>query len=99
MLKSVVLPAPLGPIRLVIVPDSRANSTSLTAIKPPKALLTCRASRSAIFVAFLLDLDAQLRRPSGAGKEPLRTQQHDDDQRGTEEEPAPQLQIDALQGG
>src|SRR5918993_1531317 len=45
MLKNVVLPAPLGPIRLTIECSGMSKSTSLTAIRPPKTLVIPRASR------------------------------------------------------
>src|SRR4051812_9301294 len=38
MLKKVVLPAPLGPIRLTIEPRGTTKSTSLTATRPPNSL-------------------------------------------------------------
>src|SRR5262249_44064744 len=97
MLKSVVLPAPLGPMRLAIIPASRPNSMALTAIRPPKALLTLRASRSAMLVAFFLCLTMEFRGAACARKQTLRAEQHDDDQGGAEEEPAPELEIDLLQ--
>src|SRR5919112_2136417 len=45
MLKNVVLPAPLGPIRLTIECSGMSKSTSLTATRPPKTLVIPRASR------------------------------------------------------
>src|SRR5215212_9551195 len=45
MLKNVVLPAPLGPIRLTIERSGMSKSTSLTATRPPKTLVIPRASR------------------------------------------------------
>ena len=39
-LKSVVLPAPFGPIRPVIVPSSAANETSSSATIPPNRSVT-----------------------------------------------------------
>src|SRR5262249_35084176 len=47
---SVVLPAPLGPIRAVMRPASTASDTSSTASRPPKRLETCatRSSGSAM---------------------------------------------------
>jgi hypothetical protein len=47
-LKSVVLPAPLGPIRDTISPSSRLMETSLRAFSPPKALVTPLTSSSAM---------------------------------------------------
>src|SRR5262249_4346907 len=49
-LKSVVLPAPFGPIRPVTMPASAATSTSSSATCPPKRTVTPRHSRSAISV-------------------------------------------------
>src|ERR671936_470281 len=39
MLKAVVLPDPLGPIRAVIVPCSTSNEQPFTAATPPKCLV------------------------------------------------------------
>src|SRR5215213_2086825 len=44
MLKNVVLPAPLGPIRLTIERSGMSKSTELTATSPPKTLVIPRAS-------------------------------------------------------
>ena len=44
-LNSVVLPAPLGPMRAVIVPSCTSNDTSLTAFSPPKAMETFSMER------------------------------------------------------
>src|SRR6056297_1101031 len=44
-LKSVVLPAPFGPINPVIVPARMSNDTSLTARNSPKSLLMLRMRR------------------------------------------------------
>src|SRR5690242_20245842 len=46
-LKSVVLPAPFGPINAVIEARATSSDTSLTAIKPPKRTDICRAERIA----------------------------------------------------
>src|SRR6266498_3002903 len=45
MLKNVVLPAPLGPIKLEMDRSSSAKSTSFTATRPPKRLVTPTADR------------------------------------------------------
>src|SRR3954466_16036484 len=45
MLKKVVLPAPFGPIRPLIEPCSITKSMLFTATRPPKRLVTPRASR------------------------------------------------------
>src|SRR5579862_1473539 len=47
-LKSVVLPAPLGPINPVIRPPSASIDTSSTATRPPKVTVTSAISRRAI---------------------------------------------------
>ncbi len=44
-LKKVVLPAPLGPIRLMIAPRGISRSTSRTATRPPNVLVTLDARR------------------------------------------------------
>ena len=55
MLKKVVLPAPLGPIRLTIAPRGIVKSTSLTATSPPNRLVqpvaTSRSSTAAAVIA------------------------------------------------
>src|SRR5690242_3508874 len=43
-LKSVVLPAPFGPMRPAISPSLRSKETSATATAPPKAFLSARIS-------------------------------------------------------
>src|SRR6476660_1421337 len=48
MLKAVVLPDPLGPIRAVIVPSSTEKLQPSTAITPPKRLLNPSTSSSAV---------------------------------------------------
>src|SRR3954470_9841477 len=45
-LNSVVLPAPLGPIRPVMWPACAVNETSVTALMPPKRTATSRTSRT-----------------------------------------------------
>src|SRR5215210_8111078 len=45
MLKNVVLPAPLGPIRLTMDRSGMSKLTALTATRPPKTLVMPRASR------------------------------------------------------
>src|SRR5260221_11446689 len=48
VLKKVVLPAPLGPMRPAIIPFSSVKVILLTAGRPPKVLVTLRASKSAM---------------------------------------------------
>src|SRR5678815_654415 len=43
-LKSVVLPAPLGPMMALMDPRGTVNDTPPTALKPPKLLVTLRTS-------------------------------------------------------
>src|SRR3546814_17839731 len=51
-LNSVVLPAPLGPIRPVTCPAATSRSTSRTALWPPKRTLAPRTSRRAMSGSF-----------------------------------------------
>src|SRR5258705_11599247 len=44
-LKSVVFPAPFGPMRPTISPLPMVNDTSLLAMRPPNRLVTARSSR------------------------------------------------------
>src|SRR4051812_40972203 len=46
-LKKVVLPAPLGPMMALTLPCSMVVVTSLTAVRPPKRLVTLRISSTA----------------------------------------------------
>jgi hypothetical protein len=48
MLKNVVLPAPLGPIRLTIEFSGIVNSTLETATRPPNRFVTCWAWRRSV---------------------------------------------------
>src|SRR3954447_5661635 len=73
-LKTVVLPAPLGPITLTISPSPTCRSRSLTTWRPPKAFDTPRSSSSATSD----DLDA--RRTEDAGRPHV----HDHDEKRTQ---------------
>jgi hypothetical protein len=46
MLKSVVFPAPFGPIIETISPGFSEKDTLLTAFTPPKLMLNCSTERS-----------------------------------------------------
>src|SRR3954467_8718139 len=48
MLRTVVLPAPFGPIRLVTLPGSASSETSFAAFTPPKAMRRRSASSTAL---------------------------------------------------
>src|SRR5437870_1822556 len=86
MLKKVVLPAPFGPIRLMIEPSGMLKSTSLTATRPPNSLRTAAAiSRSAISGLHVVErlvghtlLELEL--APGARNEAVRPEQHHDQQ-------------------
>src|SRR5919201_5472764 len=90
VLKSVVLPAPLGPIRAKISLALISKLTSSTALSPPKRLVnlrTCRIAASATLRLLSQVEDGLVRRPLGqfllphpAGDEPLWAQKHDDHQ-------------------
>src|SRR5512144_149925 len=62
-LKTVVFPAPLGPIKKTISPSSTWKLTSLVASRPPKRLLTFSNSR-------IRAIALSLHRPDGAGLPP-----------------------------
>src|SRR5215813_12681656 len=62
-LKTVVFPAPLGPMRKTISPSSTWKLTSLVASRPPKRLLTFWNSRMAA-------IGLPLHRADGAGFPP-----------------------------
>ncbi len=46
--KSVVLPAPFGPMTPKISPDATSNETSVRAARPPKRFVTPRTESSAL---------------------------------------------------
>src|SRR5215218_9189307 len=56
MLKNVVLPAPLGPIRLTIERSGISKSTELTATSPPNTLVIPRASMMLGRFSSLIDI-------------------------------------------
>ena len=75
MLKSVVLPAPFGPM-IDEMPRSTAKSTAWSAVRPPNRLVTPRASKSRPALMRHLALAASGR------EDPLRAidhHQHEDD--------------------
>src|SRR5215211_5914757 len=85
MLKNVVLPAPLGPIRLTIERSGMSKYTSLTAMRPPKTLVIPRASSMLLpfssgtgsFHGFLFSLTlVQLFGALAVGDYGLRSQEH-----------------------
>src|SRR5215211_1783372 len=95
MLKNVVLPAPLGPIRLTIERSGMSKSTSLTAMRPPKTLVIPRASSMLLpfssgtgsFHGFLFSLTlVQLFRALEVGDYALRSQEHHQDEEEAEQE-------------
>ena len=81
MLKKVVLPAPLGPIRLTMLPRGTVKSTSLQATRPPNSLRTWLrleqvGARSLMRHHRLADRDPllggrELDTPAAAGDQPL----------------------------
>src|SRR5205807_8256314 len=71
-LNSVVLPAPLGPMRPVTRPGSAARSTSWRAMTPPKRTLTSSTDRSDNAFHLLGDLDAR-DALLGSGRTPAKT--------------------------
>src|SRR5450830_1766834 len=75
----VVLPAPFGPIRPTNPPFSTVKDTLLTAFRPPKFLQRL-STFSTDAMSPLLDLWCPQERPLHSSKEPLRSQQHRDDQ-------------------
>src|SRR5581483_7594080 len=86
MLKNVVLPAPFGPIRLTIAPGGTVKLTSSTATRPPNSLRSCSVMRSASGTGDLVVVEGlvvhalvELGRNSRARYQPLRPEEHDDD--------------------
>src|SRR5215204_2825793 len=100
MWKNVVLPAPLGPIRLTIERSGISKSTELTATSPPKSLLIPRASRMFATTPSLCPSSSgtghslhragiftvQLLRALAVGNDAFRSQEHHQDQDYAEQE-------------
>src|SRR3954447_6332404 len=78
-LKSVVLPAPLGPITLTISPSSTCRSSSEMTCRPPKSIDTLRSSRMGGRALTSDDLHAC------GPEETLRAQVHQADQKRAEQ--------------
>src|SRR5687767_8720784 len=76
-LKTVLLPAPLGPMTPWIVPGVTVIERSVTACRPPKRLLTFRSSRSN---GHLLTASERLHDATGQRDQPLGEHEHDDDE-------------------
>src|ERR1043165_6272543 len=84
MLKIVVFPAPFGPIRPTSSCGSMARLKSVTAVRPPKRIVTPRASSSGIVAPFLRRRVLALRQhlpQLAAAEESLRPREHQHDQR------------------
>src|SRR3954447_16799208 len=84
MLKNVVLPAPLGPIRLTTFPRGIVKSTSAVATRPPNSLRTWLATRRLPFWLLMLqvverrigDALVELGPPARTRNQPFRPDQH-----------------------
>src|SRR5215212_8087071 len=84
MLKNVVLPAPLGPIRLTTWPRGIVKSTSSVATSPPNSLRTFSATRRLPFSLLMLcvvegrvgDSLVELGPPSRTRDQPFRADEH-----------------------
>ena len=82
-LKTVLLPAPFGPIRPWTVPALTSIERSATAAKPPNCRETARSSSSNVDAD---DAAARARpgqgasEPAGNGNEPVGQEQHGEDQ-------------------
>src|SRR5262245_59459479 len=73
-LKSVDLPAPLGPMIETISPSATSKDTSLTATRPPKRLVRCDTRRRPVTVS------SPLLRQQPQAQEPVGQDQHQRDQ-------------------
>src|SRR5262245_55628025 len=84
MLKNVVLPAPLGPIRLTIEPPGMVKSTSSTATRPPNSLRSSSAWRRSLMLdvveRLVVDACLELGLPPSAGYQPFGSEQHHQDE-------------------
>src|SRR5437762_3164044 len=84
MLKIVVFPAPFGPINPASSCCSTARLKSATAVRPPKRIVTPRASSSGIVALLLRRRVLPLRKhlpQLAASEESLRPREHQHDQR------------------
>src|SRR5437899_10828471 len=84
MLKIVVFPAPFGPINPTSSCGSTVRLKSATAVRPPKRIVTPRASSSGIVALLLRHRVLPLRQhlpQLAATEEPLRPCEHQYDQR------------------
>src|SRR6266508_3863617 len=87
-LKSVVLPAPFGPITLTISPSFTWRSSSDTTFRPPKASDTSRnSSRRFAILSALHDLHAAL------AEQPVRADDHQRDQDEPQDDEARRLRL------
>src|SRR5215218_1436610 len=104
MLKNVVLPAPFGPIRLTIEPCGIVKSRSLTATRPPNSLRTSSARSRSVTTLLVLDVverlignpGLQLALPTSLTDQPLRPEEHHDDEDGSEDPRRVQRDVDRL---
>src|SRR6266516_4256442 len=86
MLKKVVFPAPLGPIRLTTSPRGIVKSTSSVATSPPNSLRTFSATRRFPFSLLMLHVVqrrvgnalVELGPPARTRDQPLGPDQHDE---------------------
>src|SRR5437867_2122542 len=83
MLKNVVLPAPFGPIKLIVEARGIVKSTSSTASKPPNSFRSRAVTRMLSLTSGLLVLNGRVvhaglefELPPLLGEESLRSQQH-----------------------
>src|SRR3954453_14056524 len=84
MLKNVVLPAPLGPIRLTTLPRGIVKSTSAVATRPPNSLRTWFATSRLPFGLLMLHVVerrvrhpfVELGAPARTRNQPFRPDQH-----------------------
>src|SRR5215203_2033620 len=110
MLKKVVLPAPLGPIRLTMERSGISKSTASTATSPPKILVIPRASSmlapfssgtgpAPYGVAARGATLVHLLRPLAVGDDPLRSQEHHRNQDDAKKEEVVLGEVDVAKGG
>src|SRR5215210_5219848 len=110
MLKNVVLPGPLGPIRLTMERSGMSKSTASTATSPPKILVIPRASRmlapfssgtgpAPYGVAARGAALVHLLRPLAVGDDPLRPEEHHYHQDDAEKEEVVLGEVDVAEGG
>src|SRR5579885_1363105 len=85
-LKSVVLPAPLGPMRAQTSPAATAKETASTALRPPKRTVTSARSRRGAASAVIILVAEDGVEPRQQARQPARQEEDDEDDEEAEDQ-------------